>query len=299
MAGGSGRVEQQRGRFRIERRRRALFGLAGDEIVPPDVAPAFPRDVAALVAPDDDPLDRTALGQRLIGFLLQRDRPPAALQEIGGEQHSGARILQPYGRCAVTEAGKDRHRNQAQLEAGVENHDDFRNHRHIERHAISRREIEGAQSVRQPVRFTPQFVEGQGADAAVFAFPNDSQQVARCPVGVPVQAVPRDIQLAAGEPARPLHAPRRVQHLLVWLEPLDGEFPHHLLPKLFQVLLRIADEVLVCADPQPLHEAVHIGALDELARGFPDEAGRFHHPVILGRESPPCALLSASPRSAR
>jgi hypothetical protein len=43
-------------------------------------------------------------------------------------------------------------------------------------------------------------------------------------------------------------------------------------PKLLQVLLRITYEIPRCGDAEALDEAVYIGALDKLARRFPDEA---------------------------
>ena len=69
---------------------------------------------------------------------------------------------------------------------------------------------------------------------------------------------------------------------MVWLEPFDAQFLPHLVPKLCEVILRIADKVPIPGEPQTLHETVYVGALDKPARGFPNVARRFHHAAILG-----------------
>ena len=151
-AGGSGGVEQERGRFGIHRQGGALLRLAGDEVVPPHVAARGPGDFPAPVAPDHHFLDHLlsaafgqgALGQRLVRFLLQRDAPPAPLERVGGEQYLCARILQPHRHGAIAEAGKDRHGDQAQLETRVQDGDHFGDHGHIQSHPVSRHKIQPA-----------------------------------------------------------------------------------------------------------------------------------------------------------
>ncbi len=261
-AGGARCIEQQRRRFRIERQGFAPLRLARHEIVPPDIPAGGPWDVAALVAEDDHLFHRAPLRQRLIGFGLQRAPPPAPLRKIGGEQHLGARILKTHRGGAISETGKDRHRDQAQLETCVQDYDHLRHHGHIQRDALAGGQAEAAQRVCQPVRFALQFGESQHADGAVFALPDDRFRIAGGVTGainVAVQAVPCNIELSAREPAGPLHAARSIQHLGVRFEPLDPEILHHLIPKLFRVLLRIPYKFRMRAESQALHKAVYVG----------------------------------------
>jgi hypothetical protein len=130
-----------------------------------------------------------AIPQRL-SQISQADQSPPHLPTLGlGQLRNRVDGARPEGgpidraTCAIAEAGEDTAIGPS-LRAGVEDHDDFRNHRHIKRHAISQHEIEGAQAF---------VAEGKGADAAVFAFPDDRQTVVPSPVGVPALSRPKTL----------------------------------------------------------------------------------------------------------
>src|SRR5712675_1864894 len=85
-----------------------------------------------------------------------------------------------------------------------------------------------------------------------------------------IEAIICDVQFSAREPARPFHAVRSIQHGVVRLQPLDAGLFGHLRPKFFQVLLRVANELLTARDAQPLHEAIDIGSLYPFPAWFPN-----------------------------
>jgi hypothetical protein len=90
------------------------------------------------------------------------------------------------------------------------------------------------------------------ARRTIFAFPKNRDAVG---IAVAVQAVIGDVQLAAGEPARPLHAFRCIQNFCVWSKPAYPHFLHHRRPELFQMRLRKPDKLLAARDAEALHES--------------------------------------------
>ena len=94
---------------------------------------------------------------------------------------------------------------------------------HTERYAVAGLEAEGEQSVGDTIRFLADLTEGDGARGAVLAFPNAGNAIGIRPT---VEAIVRDVESSADEPLCPLRTAARVEHLPVWLKPLDAHFAH-------------------------------------------------------------------------
>ena len=221
-------------------------------------------------------------------FGGQRNEFAAPLQELGGEEHARARILQACGDRAGAEAREDRHYGEPRLEAPVEDGENLRNYRYTERYAVAGLEAEGAQSVGHAIGLLADFMEGDGARVAVLAFPKAGHAIAIRPA---VEAIVRDVELSAGEPLRPLRTVGRVEYLPVWLKPLDAHLAHQFVPEALGILAGEAQERLAVVKSEALHEAPDVGGFDPGLSGIPDHAK--------GRVALPHSVPDAHPGKAR
>ena len=163
LSGGAGGVENERPVLRIERGGGERRRLRGQEFAPLAYADYF------------------YAGRN---FLRQREPFPAPRHVVRCEQQPRTAIFNPRGNSPGAESGKDRHHRQACFEAPVENRKDFRNHRHAQRHTVTRLQSERDQSVGYPVRFVAQFPERDAPRRAAFAFP-DTGNASGCPPSGP------------------------------------------------------------------------------------------------------------------
>ena len=92
---GARRVEDEQQVLGVHRLRWALGRLAGDRVVPPQVAAGLHRALRLGAPQHEDVLDRRRLGQRLVGDLLERDDRATAPGTVGGDQHSRLRVVDP------------------------------------------------------------------------------------------------------------------------------------------------------------------------------------------------------------
>ena len=76
---------------RLDRDRRAVLGLAIDDVVPPDVAVRGHVDVVAEALDDDRRLDRRGRREGLVGVVLEPDLLAAPVAAVGGDQRPSPR----------------------------------------------------------------------------------------------------------------------------------------------------------------------------------------------------------------
>ena len=93
LGGRPARVEQVEHVLRVDRHRRAVLGLAVDEVVPPVVAPRDHVHAVAETVDDEHALDRRRVGDRLVGVMLQVDLVAAPVAAVRGDQHLGAAVV--------------------------------------------------------------------------------------------------------------------------------------------------------------------------------------------------------------
>ena len=136
-------------------------------------------------------------------------------------------------------------------------------HPHVDGDAVTLLDAERLQYVRALRHFDQQLLKGERLHFARLAFPDDGGLIAAMRMDVAVEAVVRDVDLAAREPFHVRTIP--VEHLVPLLEPV--EFASNLSPEFLRILLRLFVEVLVL-----LH------ALDVSARAENSGARRRHDP---------------------
>src|SRR5262245_58408615 len=175
-----------------------------EQIVPPDITPGIPAHRAAFVPVNHHFLDRRTL-QTLFCAILQTYVLASPLKRVRGKQNARARVLKSGLEGPRTETRKDRNCDQPQLEAPVKNSQDFRYHRHKECHPVAWAEPEAFQSIRQAVGFGMEFTKRERSGCAALILP-DARGVPTGLFGMPIQAVPGDVQRTADEPPRPFHA---------------------------------------------------------------------------------------------
>ena len=73
----------------LDRQRRHPVAVTGDRLAPPAVAFPRPGDLAAEAPMDQHGLDGRALGDGLVGRLLQPDELTATVKAVGGDHEGG------------------------------------------------------------------------------------------------------------------------------------------------------------------------------------------------------------------
>src|SRR5713101_6662117 len=97
LAGGAAGIESVERMLRIELRGLAFGALAGNQLVPPEVAPFAHLNLVADPFQHDDFLDRLTLFQRLIDIFLELDDLSAAPSAVGGDTDLRLRVVDSIG----------------------------------------------------------------------------------------------------------------------------------------------------------------------------------------------------------
>src|SRR2546425_10640410 len=106
--------------------------------------------------------------------------------------------------------------------AGEHRDRQLRNQRHVQRDAITFFHADLLQHVCKATDFSMQLLIGERSRVAGLAFPNQSRFVTSPGSEMTVEAVVRDIDLAAGKPLRMRWLP--LQYALPFLEPVEFAF---------------------------------------------------------------------------
>ncbi|CUI64280.1 Uncharacterised protein [Achromobacter xylosoxidans] len=222
LAGGAGRVQDEQRMLGVDRHRFAGVGLAGLDVVHPEVAAFVPGDLAAGAAVDDDARDGVAAahGDGFLHRRLERDGLAAAHLFVGGDDQRSADVddalLQALGR----EAAEHHRMRHAQAGAGLHGHHGLDRHGHVDDGAVALLVAQLGDAVGEAAHARQQFAVADLGDLAVIGLEDDGGLVGVAVGQVHVQAVGRDVQFAVAEPA----VERRVglvQHLGERLGPLQ------------------------------------------------------------------------------
>jgi len=200
-----------------------------------------------------------------------------AEEAVTREQHGALRVRDPRRDRVDPEAREDRNRNGADLEASIEDRRDLGDHRHVQADGVAHADADRVEVVRHAVGPAVEVVVGDGARLAGFALPDDRGVVAGTvlDVGVAVEQVVRDVQLAAGVPVRELRAVGVVAHGVVVLVELQAEVVDHLVPEPLDAGVGLAvdlgrgalDQLLVGVDVVRPHELADVGGVGESLGG--------------------------------
>ena len=258
----------------------AVGGLAGDDVVPPEVPAGRPRDAGAGAAVDDHVLDARRLGHGLVGRLLHGHDMAPAHEGIRGDQHPGLASLEARGHCAGAVAREAGHVDGADARDGHHGDGGLLAHGQEDADPIAPTHPQPLEAVGQPRHLPAELGIGQRAHIAVLGLGDDGKLVA-AGGEMPVHAVGGQIHPTAGEPARPLDAPLGVQHLGVGRRPRPAEVARDGIP----VPLGLRDgsplERLERREAVLLHEAGDAGARGRLGIRAPDDLALVHAGQVL------------------
>src|SRR5665213_685740 len=109
-----------------------------------------------------------------------------------------------------------------------------------------------------------QLLVSEGANLAGFAFPDDCGLVPAPRRQMPVNAVMRQIDLAADEPFRPWRVP--VEHFPPWLKPV--QFMRYVAPESLRVAVGIRAQPFIVGDGFDVCPGTEIGRRSEQALFF-------------------------------
>ena len=202
FAGRAGRVEDEKRVLGVEALGDVFRGNAGHFVVPPRVALGVHRDFVCAAFDDDDALDLVVFRERLIDHRLEGDdlaAPPAA---VGGDDGGGAGVLEAIDDGLRGEAAEDHIVHRADARAGEHRDGGFRNHRHVNEHAVLGLDAVFEEHVGEAADVLLKLAVGDDAFVAGLALPDDGGLVFAGAGGVAVHAVFTDVELAAVEPFR-------------------------------------------------------------------------------------------------
>ena len=201
LAGRTGRVKDEQRIFGVHFFARAIVGYTFLDLVQPVVAAVDPADVLAGVPDNEDFLQRRRLLGRGIDVGFERYGLAAADTLVGGNEDLGTAVLDTPGQRVRRKSAE--YDGVHGTDARARKHRDgrFRDHRHVDRHAIALFRAEFLQRVRETADAPVQVAVGDGQVAVrVIALPDDCRIVTLC-VHVAIDAVVADIQSAVTEPA--------------------------------------------------------------------------------------------------
>ena len=188
----------------VESLRGVLGRGVGDGLVPPLVAAVRPGGVDTGSAHHQHVLDGAVGAQsrdRLVDPLLERHRRTAAVLSVAGDDQFGLGILD----AGLERRGREPREHHAvhRAQPGARQHRDDRlgHHRHVDRHPVTGPQAEVGQRVGGAAHLVLEFGVGDRAGVVHrLTDPVDRHAVAVAGLDVAVDAVVRDVELAADEP---------------------------------------------------------------------------------------------------
>ena len=198
------RVHEEQQILRVHRLRRAARGVVGDvEVVQPAIATLLHRHLVPRPTDDEAGADPRRGGHRLVGGALQRHGRAAPPRLVLREQHLAAHVVRAVGERVGREAAEDDRVRRAEPRAGEHRHGQLGDHPHVDRDLRPLADAELLQRVREADDLALQLCVCELAPLVRgLALPEVGHPVAEPGLDVPVDAVVRDVELAAEIPLR-------------------------------------------------------------------------------------------------
>ena len=189
--------------------------------MPPDVATLRPVDVAAGAAQDDRLLHGRRVRERLVRVPLERDGLAAAQPLVLRDQQLALHVVQAAGERVGGEAAEDDRVRRAEARAGEHRDRQLGNHPHVDPDRRSLADAEALERIREADDLALEVGERERpALVGRLPLPVVGDLVAEARLDVPVDAVVRDVELAADVPLRVRKLP--LEELVEGLEPGDA-----------------------------------------------------------------------------
>ncbi len=268
--GGAGRVDDQE---RILGRGVLGFeegGLGGDRLVPPEIAPRRPGDVAAQPAVHQHLAHRGSLPQRLVRRLLHRHRPAAAEEPVRGEERPRARVAQAGRQRRGRVPGEHGHVHGADAGHGQGGDGALGREGHVDADAVPLADPQPPQRAGEPTHLRQQLTVGDGPDGALLVLVPDGDLVSEARQ-VAVEAGLDVVQPPIEPPARPGEAVRTALHARERPAPREREVLAHGPPEPVGVLDGAAVERGVVGQAVRAREAKHAAPGEVMGAGAPDD----------------------------
>ena len=237
----------------VERDRVERLGLLADRLVPGDVEAVVPRDLVAEPAEHEHALDRRRQLARLIGDALHVDFLAGPRKAVRGDEHPSLGIDQPRRQRVGAEAGEDRHRDRAELRAGVVRGDRLGRHRHEQADRVTGLDAQALQRPGDGVGQRAQLRPGQLAALTALALPGQGP-LRPAALDPAIEAMMRQVDPAVHEPAHPLPALGVVEGLAVGNLELQAQVVDHRVPEGGRVLEREGAQVVRRLDSELSHQ---------------------------------------------
>ncbi|WDT70176.1 MAG: hypothetical protein MPW17_15625 [Candidatus Manganitrophus sp.] len=200
LAGRPAGVENEEGMLRVERLGAALIGGGFHQIMPPKIAIGLHLDRGVGPPDDNDPLDPRGFLQRLVDLFFQGDDLPFSVAAVGRHDQPGFGIVDPVPQGGGRKAAENNRMGGADPGAGEHGDRQLRDHRHVDRHAISFDDPLSFQDIGELANLPMEILVGQDARVARLPFPDDRRLVFPPALQVTVEAIVGDIDLAADKP---------------------------------------------------------------------------------------------------
>ena len=134
-------------------------------------------------------LDAGRGGDGIVRVLFQRHNRAAAIAAIGGDQHFGARVVDPVPQRLRGEAAEHDCVHRADARAGEHRDRDFGDHREIDRDPIAPLDAQALQHVREFVDVGVQLAVGDAPHfAGRLSFPDQRHAAALAGAHMPVES---------------------------------------------------------------------------------------------------------------
>ena len=196
-------------------------------------------------------LDAGGRGERVVSIDLERNDRTTAVAAVGGDQNFGAGVVDPVAERLGRETSEDDSVNGADACACQHRHGDFRYHREVDGDPVATAHTQTLQDVGELVHVAVQLAVGEAPHLSRgFSFPDKRHTAAPARANVAVEAIHRDVELAAEEPLGVWGLP--FQHAVPWVDPFE------LLRPVRPITFRISSGALVGAG------VVDMGLLPEL-----------------------------------
>ena len=170
------------------------------EVVPPHVAAVGHVTSLLGAAQHEDVLDRRRRRDRLVGDVLERDDRAPAPGTVGGDEHLRLRVVDAVLERLRGEAAEHHRVRRADARTGEHGRDRLGDHAHVDRDPVALLHAERPQHVGDAARLLEQVAVGDRPRVAGLALPVERDLVAVARLDVAVEAVVRDVELAADEP---------------------------------------------------------------------------------------------------
>jgi hypothetical protein len=215
-------------------------------------------DIEIGAAKNDDAFDGGIALDGMVDVLLERDDLATPIPTIGGHDDAGAAVGDAVLDALAAKPAEDHAVDGTDPRAGKHGDGSLGNVRKINEHPRSLLAAIALEDVGEDADFAMQLLVGQNTPVAGFAFPDDRRLVAARTGKMTIEAIFRDIELAADKPFRERQAPIEDSGPFFAPEQFGGLFR----PKFLRRFDRFRIQLLV------LGEGLDMGAFDKLLRGF-------------------------------